>query len=578
MNNTEHLSLNEYVNHKVFLLRENHYEIILASIFIHILALTVPISISLFFDLVLPNQSMMTAVTLFVAVLMAAIFDACLRYARTLLVERTAKKVDAQSELKVDKIVFDNYRYISNQGDAISSIKNLKRHVLDITALERSTFIIPTLDIACSFIYILAIYFIAGSIVLIPLSFVIAIMSVGIFLSLRNSVIEKNYLQLMSEKNIHEVEMMGNIDQVILNRWSDHTQDEIEKVEHINQYVSRSRSCGQMFSMFVNGATQLQTISILLAGFFAITLQSISAGALFATLMLSGRLMSSMGGIYNVHTCILKYKKAIDAVSDYEKNISHRKSNFSSQSLTHLDEIIELKNICLDYDDKPALVDINLKFDVNEKIAIIGENGSGKSSLLKLLIGILIPSKGSIFYSGIPHNHIAHQSLLKKINLLLQHPVLFKGTVGSNLGVGTNGMSYEEVMAKLSSFKMCDFITKSGLGLNMPVETNGENICVGHRQIISIMRCILSDSELILLDEPTMGLQQNDCEELIDWISNTNKGVIVTSHDKRLIDAMKRVIQLKNGTCIADRPVRLKSHTRSVKVSELKKIRKDGHE
>ena len=570
--------LKEYIEHSYFRLRKNHYELITASIFIHILALSIPISISLFFDLVLPNQSIMTAITLFTAVIIVVVFDASLRYARIFLVEKVAISNDTETEKKADKIIHNSYRLLSNKKDQVHSIKQLKKNILNIIALERSTFIIPALDIVSSCIYIVAIYLIAGLIVIVPLLFSLTVIVFGTLFAVHNWKIEKEYIQIGSEKNIHEAETMGNIEQVILNRWSDHTDEQISEIDDYQTKQSYSRSVSQKFSMVMNGATQFQTITVLFAGFFAITLQSLSAGGLFATLMLSGRLMSSIGGIYNVVSQVLRHKDAIEEVKLLGDEIKTKESVMLAEKLKNFNGVVEMENVSLNYDDKPAIIDMNLNFKPGEKIAVIGANGSGKSSLLRLIVGLSIPSTGNIFYSGIVHSHIEHDSLLKNINLLLQPPMLFKGTVGSNLGVGRNDVTYDEVMSKISDFKFCDFITKSGLGLNIPLESNGRNLCAGHRQVISIMRCILSDAKIILLDEPTLGLHQKDSEELVDWISNTPKGVFAASHDKQLIQHMNRIIELKNGRCLSDRVVASKKNPRLIKVRELKRDTKEYNE
>ena len=164
------------------------------------------------------------------------------------------------------------------------------------------------------------------------------------------------------------------------------------------------------------------------------------------------------------------------------------------------------------------------------------------------------------------HNQIEPTSYLKYMNLVMQYPFLFDGTIVSNLKIANNDLDDDEIIDFLSQFKFCDFITKNGFGLKQKIESSGANLSPGHRQIISLMRCIICEPKLIIMDEPLQALQQDQRNELIEWIKHYPHGMIIATDDKKLIHSMDRILNLTNGRLIEDRQISRKSSTQPVRV------------
>ncbi|MCR5834421.1 MAG: ATP-binding cassette domain-containing protein [Selenomonadaceae bacterium] len=182
----------------------------------------------------------------------------------------------------------------------------------------------------------------------------------------------------------------------------------------------------------------------------------------------------------------------------------------------------------------PTLKDINMTFARGKITALIGDSGAGKSTLLKILSGILQPTTGEIFWNDLPTSHMEKNSRLSKISYVPQAPHLFTTNLRNNFTM------FDALDDKRLS-KLLTALNLSTLDLNAP-----QKLSRGQLQRLGIIRALLKDTPIILLDEPTAGLDDETEQKVLTLIKNfsTRRTIIIATHRLSVInfaDEVKRI-------------------------------------
>lgn len=201
----------------------------------------------------------------------------------------------------------------------------------------------------------------------------------------------------------------------------------------------------------------------------------------------------------------------------------------------NFEELI-LNNVSFSYDGKLVLENFSMQVKKGEIVALIGRSGIGKSTVLKIITGFLKPQKGEvIFLQGKP-----------KIGMLFQGQRLFNRTLRENLLIAKPNASEEELVEALKKAGLLEWFEKLPKGFDTQIGQTGKLISGGERSRLSIARTILFDPEILLLDEPLVGVDQDRKEEILDTLKELLKGktCILVTHDNSLLRIADRTIYI----------------------------------
>ena len=218
-------------------------------------------------------------------------------------------------------------------------------------------------------------------------------------------------------------------------------------------------------------------------------------------------------------------------------------------------KLIEFKDVSLTYGkegDKPAVSGLTFRIDQGETIGIIGGTGSGKSTVISLILRLFEPTSGQILYRGIPLHEYDLDALRKEMSVVLQKPSIFKGTIRSNLLLSKKDATEEEMVKALKDALAYDFVSKYDDFLDHEVEEGGTNLSGGQKQRLIIARALLRKADLLILD---------DCMSALDYLSDQKvrsniskiKGltkIIVSQRASSLMDCDK-IFVFDNGRIVA---------------------------
>ena len=219
-------------------------------------------------------------------------------------------------------------------------------------------------------------------------------------------------------------------------------------------------------------------------------------------------------------------------------------------AMHNLEKTIEFKNVNFEYEkDKPVLKNFNLSVNKNETIALVGNSGGGKSTVVSLLPRFYDVTSGSIQFDGIDIRNFDLKSLRDNISFVFQDNFLFSGTIKDNIMMGNEGATEEALEKAIEMAHLDEFIDALEKGLDTIVGERGTTLSGGQRQRVAIARAILKNAPIVILDEATSALD-NKSEAIVQRALDNlikDKTVFVIAHRLSTIKNADRIAVINDG-------------------------------
>ncbi|MCI9544440.1 MAG: ABC transporter ATP-binding protein [Acutalibacter muris] len=210
---------------------------------------------------------------------------------------------------------------------------------------------------------------------------------------------------------------------------------------------------------------------------------------------------------------------------------------------------IEFKDVTFAYqENRPILRGASFYVEPREKVAIIGQNGSGKSTMINLLLRFYTPGSGEITADGVPISQFALDEYRSLFSVVSQEPYLFFGDIVENVNL-TGQAPSEKVTAALHTSGVADYAERMPEGTNTKIGRNGARLSGGEKQKLAVARALLKDAPIVILDEATSGFDVESDAYLHEVIVNqmADKSVIMITHRYENLEGMDRVYKLEHG-------------------------------
>lgn len=240
--------------------------------------------------------------------------------------------------------------------------------------------------------------------------------------------------------------------------------------------------------------------------------------------------------IENINDLTQTYQKlvvSITRVNEILENKLYQDESFGNKNLTNIKGFIEFKNVTFSYpNEEVTLNKFNLKIEPNQKVAIVGASGQGKSTLFNLITRIFDPDEGEILLDNTKITDLSEKSLRDNISIIRQEPFIFNRTILENFQLINPSLTKEEVRKYSQMAYLDDYIMSLPKDYNTLLGEGGVNLSGGQKQRLSIARTLSKKSKVILFDEATSALDNSSQEYVKKSIDNLVKDhtVIIVAH------------------------------------------------
>jgi len=256
-------------------------------------------------------------------------------------------------------------------------------------------------------------------------------------------------------------------------------------------------------------------------------------------------IINKIGGISSEMPDFVVNLGTYNRIRNYMLNIgkSEIPNTVSESSLSVEKGDIKFENVGINYGDKVVLKDFNQHIKAGESVAITGGIGKGKSSLIKALLRMKPITSGRITIDNVDISTLTPENVRSQIIYVRQNPIPYNRTLYENIIYGNDSVSREEVERILKYYNLTKFFS---VGLDDKLGRKGERISGGQRQMIFLIRVLLSDRKIVVFDEPTSSLDSTSAHYVMTLLKDIIKGrtVILITHDKELTSMVNRTIKL----------------------------------
>ena len=530
-------------------------DVLLASLVINLFMIATPIFTMNVYDRVIPTGAFDTLWIFAIGVIVVYMIDLGLRFVRTYLLEVAGKKAD----IIMSSIIFEKVMdlKISAIPKPIGSFANVLKDFESIRSFMASTTISLFIDLPFVFIFLFTIFFVAGHLVWIP---IISILVIVVYTySIKDKMLEsvKTTAGASYLKNGVLIESISNLEALkSLNALSLYQYKWEEATGEIADKGIRTKTLSAAIGTISGFVTQLNTVLLIIFGAYMIDAQMLTIGALIASVILAGRALGPMGQVAGMIAYYQHIQSAYDSIENVMQLESEHPSDKQFVRRPAFKGAIDFKNVSFSYPetDFKQLIDINLKIEQGEKVAILGKVGSGKSTLQKLILGFYYQDEGSVLIDGIDVKQIDPVEIRSNISYMAQENSLFAGTARSNIMIKNTKASDDELLRAADISCASDFINKHPKGFELPIVERGENLSGGQAQAITLARTVLDDSSLFILDEPTKSFDSGTSQKVLKNLKNflEKKTLILITHNPADLVLVDRIIVVDSGKIILD--------------------------
>jgi len=532
-------------------------EVLVASFLINMFALAVPLFTMSVYDRVVPNRAFETLWVLASGIFIVFIFDSLMRGLRSYFIDQASKTVDLQvSATILEKVM--GIRMV-NRPASLGSFANTIQSFDSVRDFITSTTVAVLVDLPFSLLFIFIIFIIAGSLVWVPI-ILFPLLVIFAFILQKLLIHSSKIVQRYSaEKEAILFETLNNIEAVKTTCAENVMQSRWEMVVNLAAKIGMKQrfivNLSVYFSIFVQ---QLSTVAVIILGVYKISQNELTVGALIASTILASRALAPMAQLAALLTRYNQTVTSLNSLNNIMMLPSERLKDTSPFHINQLQGDIEFRNVDFQYAGRtePVVQKMFFKINPGEHVGIIGRVGSGKTTIAKLMVGLLQPTLGSIFFDNIDQSNMDLTELRKHIGYISQDVTLFYGTLRENICFGAPDVSDEKVLRAIQISGIDDFIKPVLGSYESIIAEGGKNLSGGQRRVVALARALLLDPPIFIFDEPTHSMDTQTELAIRARLENylRDKTFILMTHRTSMLQLVSRIILIDAGKIIMDAP------------------------
>lgn len=534
---------------EVFRQRTAFTDVAIAALFIHLIALVVPLFFQIVIDKVLVNYAMATLQVLTVGIVIALIFDAVLGYLRGFLLLHATSKID----IRVATRTFGHMLSLPMNYFEQITAGVLTKHMQQTAKIREfltGQLFLTLLDSTALLIFLPILYFYSASLTMVVLFFSgLLALNIGVLLGPYRRRLEALYnaegdRQAMLVETIHGVQTVKalSMEPVQRKNWDQKSAQAVAMHYRVGKISITASTISKLLE-------KLLTVMIIWFGARMVFERTLSVGELVAFQMIAGRVT---GPLVQLVSLVHSYQEAALSVRMLGSVMNHPAEQGIGQGLRPpIQGNIEFDNVTFNYipTSPPALDHVSFKIPAGQIVGVVGRSGSGKTTLTRMIQGMYRPQSGLIRFDGLDMRELDIAHLRQNIGVVLQDNFLFRGTVRENIAMAKPNCSFQEVVyvAKLAGAD--EFIERLPQSYDTMLEENGANLSGGQKQRLAIARALLKDPRILIFDEATSALDPESEAIVQRNLAHIAKGrtVILVSHRLSTLAGSDAIIVLERG-------------------------------
>lgn len=540
--------------------RWTYAQVAMAAALANLLGLSTSVFIMVVYDRVLPSEAMASLVALTLGVGLALIFDFLLKLLRASFIDRAGERAD----LLMGRRVFDqliNMRMAGRSGST-GATSSTVREFETLREFFTSATLVALVDLPFIAIFVFTIYMVGGSLAWIPAMAIPIVLGAGIAIQpMLSGLAAQSFSDGQSKQSVL-VEALTGLETIKTTSASRHMRSRWEDaIRRQSNHGSRSRSITQ-FALNLTGFTQQAAqVLVVFYGVFLIADGQTSMGALVASVLLTGRALAPLGQLAQTLTRVNQARSAYRNLNTLMQAESERPHGRNWINRSEFKGRITFNNVHFAYPDQvgDTLQGVSFTIEPGEKVAILGQIGSGKSTITRLLLGLYQPRVGSVMLDGLDIRQIDPGDLRRNVGSVLQDVWLFSGTLRDNIASGCIRPRDEDLVRAAKLAGVDGFVSRHPQGYDLQIAERGEGLSGGQRQAIALARALIGRPPMLWLDEPTSAMDVKSEAEIIQRLKAAlqQETMVIVTHRSSLLELVDRVIVIENGKVGIDGPKNL---------------------
>lgn len=541
---------------EIFKQRTAFIDVAVAALFIHLIALVVPLFFQIVIDKVLVNSALETLKVLTVGICIALAFDAILGFLRSYLLLHATSKIDIRVAtrtfghmLRLPMNYFEHTTagVLTKHMQQTNQIREFLTGNLFLTMLDSTALII--------FLPILLYYSTSLTIIVLIFSALLAV-NIGVLIGPYRRRLEALYnaegeRQAMLVETIHGVQTVKALSMEPVQRkgWDQSSAQAVAMQFKVGKISITATTISKLLE-------KLLTVIVVWYGASLVIGKQLSVGELVAFQMISGRvtgpLVQLVGLVHSYQQCALSVRM-LGSVMNHDAE-----AGIGSGLRPAIEGGLGFEDITFRYSPTtpPALDGVTFNIEPGKVIGVVGRSGSGKTTLTRMMQGMHTPQGGLIRIDNLDMRELDIAHLRQNIGVVLQDNFLFRGTVRENIAMAKPNSSFQEVVYVARMAGASEFIERMPQSYDTMLEENGANLSGGQKQRLAIARALLKDPRILIFDEATSALDPESEAIIQNNLKVIAKGrtVILVSHRLSTLTECDAIVVLERGKVSAMAP------------------------
>lgn len=517
---------------------------------LNLLALAVPLFSMLVYDKIIGNDVHESLWAMVIGMLVVMVLEFVLRMARAYVLEFSGAQWDRALDQRIQRGIF-GLGLDSNLslGALFGSLRDIssRRDLFTASAL------LPLMDIPFLVIYLACVAVLGTWIVFVPLLIGVGVIALQVAmgvvvesLSRRASVYQKERVDILHSLCLSRGALAGSI------RTAEFAQNMNAHSLLTARASARLQFWLQLLGAIIPAASSATTVLVLVVGVYMVESQWMSTGQLIAASLLASR---AVGAFLSIHPTWSRLKELSTALKELNQLLDLQVATPKPAAPMPLLRIPSVACVGLEYrypqSPRPALQELSFSLDAGQMLAVVGKVGCAKSSLLRVLAGHYVPNQGHVSVGELAIRDAQDaQRLQYCVAFVEQFPMILEGTVETFLlAEHASEVDKEKARQRFTEFKLDDALRICGLAMNTFVRFGGTNISGGQRRVLAVIRALTMGRPLVVLDEPTAGLDSEVEKIVLEAIAalRGSATVVIATHAAALVALADRVLILDGG-------------------------------